>query len=106
MMIASKAQQPEILRNSFRCLKVITRLCFVTAKFYFVAWLVIPKALMGGLDFMPPQSLNELEYQANNNPGSLMATALIALLSFCVTSFIFYVAPVLIIVNNFLGGAV
>ena len=107
MMIASKAQQPEILRNSFRCLKVTTRLLFIAAKFYLLAWLVIPKALLAALAFMnPPQSLNELEYQANSNPGSLIFTALIAVFLFGVASYRFYVLPALIIAKNFFGGAV
>lgn len=106
-MISSKTQKPEILRNTFRCLKAITRLLFITAKFYLLAWLIIPKALMGGLAFMnPPQSLNELEYQANSNPGSLIVTVLIAVFFFCATSFIFYVVPALIIANHFFGAAV
>lgn len=99
----SHSKTQENIHPVFRVLKVVAGLFLQIAKFYLLAWFIVPKAFLE--DSRAPQTLNELEYEAKNNPAFIVVIALFAAISGCACFSITYVIPALIIAKIYGGGA-
>lgn len=85
--------------QQLRCIKVMVKLICLAVKFYLLAWFYVPRSFL--MDAQAPKTLNELEYEAKNNPAFLCVLAFYAIFFSCSVSYALYVIPLQILAEYF-----